>query len=106
MEMIIKAIKVEAVLHLMIIEVSIEVSPRGVLRKRCSENMEQIYSGTPMPKLQNNFIEIALRQVCSPVNLLHIFRIHFPKKTSDGLLLTEVSIDDVIKHLVILLMCW
>ena len=25
--------------------------------------------------LQNNFIEITLRHVCSPVNLLHIFRI-------------------------------
>ena len=24
--------------------------PRGVLRKRCSENMQQIYRRTPMPK--------------------------------------------------------
>ena len=24
--------------------------PRGVLKKRCSENMQQIYRRTPMPK--------------------------------------------------------
>ena len=30
-------------------------------------------------KLQCNFIEITLRYECSPVNLLHIFRISFPK---------------------------
>ena len=28
--------------------------------------------------LQSNFIEIALRHGCSPVNLLHIFRTRFP----------------------------
>ena len=33
-----------------------------------------------------NFIEIALRQGCSPVNLLHIFRMPFPKNFSEGLL--------------------
>ena len=35
-------------------------------------------------KLLCNFIEIALRHGCSPVNLLHIFRIPFLKNTSDG----------------------
>ena len=25
-------------------------TPRGVLKKRCSENMQEIYSRTPMPK--------------------------------------------------------
>ena len=34
-----------------------------------------------------NFIEIALRHGCSPVNLLHIFRTPFPKNTSGWLLL-------------------
>ena len=34
-----------------------------------------------------NFIEIALRHGCSPVNLLHIFRKPFPKNTSGRLLL-------------------
>ena len=38
-------------------------------------------------KLQSNFIEIALRHGCSPVNFLHIFRTPFPKNTSGGLLL-------------------
>ena len=42
-----------------------------------------------MPKydLQSNFIEIPLQHGCSPVNLLHIFRILLPKNTSGGLLL-------------------
>ena len=34
-----------------------------------------------------NFIEIALRHGFSPVNLLHIFRTHFPKSTWGRLLL-------------------
>ena len=38
-------------------------------------------------KLLCNFIEIALRHRCSPVNLLHIFRTPFPKNTSRWLLL-------------------
>ena len=38
-------------------------------------------------KLQSNYIEIALRHECSPVNLLHIFRTPFPKNTFGGLLL-------------------
>ena len=39
---------------------------------------------SPMPKcdFSCNFIEIAPRHVCSPVNLLHIFRIPFPKNSS------------------------
>ena len=32
-------------------------------------------------KVACNFIEIALRHGCSPLNLLHIFRIPFPKNT-------------------------
>ena len=38
-------------------------------------------------KLQSNFIEIALRHGCSPVNLLHIFRTPFLTNTSGRLLL-------------------
>ena len=41
---------------------------RGVLMKRCSENMQQIYR-------------------CSPVNLLHIFKTSFAKNTTGWLLL-------------------
>ena len=46
--------------------------PRGVLKKRCSENMQKI---------------LALWHACSPVNLLHIFRTPFAKNTSERLLL-------------------
>ena len=74
---------------------------RSVLRKRYSENMQQIHRRTPMPKwnfnkvaklfysikLQSYFIEIALRHGCSPINVLHIFRRPFPKDTPKGLLL-------------------
>ena len=38
-------------------------------------------------KVLCNFIEIALRHGCSPVNLLHIFRTAFLKNTSGQLLL-------------------
>ena len=64
---------------------------RGVLTKKCAENMRQIYRRTPIPKfdfnmLLCNFIEITLRHWRSPVNLQHIFRTHFPKNTYGGLL--------------------
>ena len=49
--------------------------------------MQQIYRGTPMPKLLCNFIEVALRYGCFPVCLQHIFRTPFPKNTSGSLLL-------------------
>ena len=38
-------------------------------------------------KLLCNFIEITLRQGCSPVNMLHIFKTPFPRNTSGWLLL-------------------
>ena len=64
---------------------------RGVLSTSCSENMQQIYKRTPMPKcdfnkVACNFIEITLQHGSSPVKLLHIFRIAFPKNTSGRLL--------------------
>ena len=40
-------------------------------------------------KIALNFIEIALRHGYSPVNLLYIFRISFPKNTPGRLLLKE-----------------
>ena len=62
--------------------------PRGVLSKRCSENMQQIYRRTPIPKCDfNKVAEIALRHGCSPVNLLHTSRTPFSKNTSGRLLL-------------------
>ena len=50
--------------------------PRGVFRKRCSENMQQIYLITPMC----DFNKVALQ-------LYWIFGTPFPKSTSDGLFL-------------------
>ena len=56
--------------------------------------MQQVYKPKCDPcrsvisiKLQTNFIEIALRHGCSPVNLRHIFRTHFPRNTSGWVLL-------------------
>ena len=49
---------------------------RGVLRKKCSKNMQQIYRGTPMPKCNFNG--------CSPVNLMHIFRTPFLRTPLEG----------------------
>ena len=60
---------------------------RGILRNRCSENIQQIYRRTRMSKLRSKFIEITLRRGCSPVTLLHIFRTVFPKNTSGWVLL-------------------
>ena len=71
--------------------VQVQVLEVAVLRKRYSENMQQINRRTPCRsvisiKLFCNFIEIALRHGCFPVNLLHIFRKPFPKNTSGWLL--------------------
>ena len=40
--------------------------------------------------MQSNFIEMAFRHGCSPVNLLHIFRIAFPRNSSGWLLLVSL----------------
>ena len=42
-------------------------------------------------KVASNFIEIALRHVCSPVNVLHIFRTPFSKSISGWLLLETAT---------------
>ena len=42
-------------------------------------------------KVASNFIEITSRHGCSPVNLVHIFRMPFPKNTSGGLLLNIIK---------------
>ena len=76
---------------------------RGVLKKACSENMQQIYRSPPMPKCHFskvalqlywngicNFIEMALRHGWYPANLLHIFRTSFPKNTCRRLRLNEI----------------
>ena len=65
---------------------------RDVLKKSCSENMQQIYKRTPMPKCDFNKVTLQLywnrtSAWVFPVNLLHIFRTSFPKNTSGGVLL-------------------
>ena len=75
--------------------------PRGVRKKRCSENMQQIYRDHPCWRLISiklfcNFTEIALRHGCSPENLLHIFRTSFPRNTSRWLLLVSTYLNKVL----------
>ena len=56
-----------------------------------SENMEQIYKGTPMPKCDFSkvkFVEITLRRKCSPINLVHNFRTP-PENACGGRLLNK-----------------
>ena len=60
---------------------------KGVLQICSKLTGEHLCRSAISMKLQSNFIEIALRHGCSPVNLLHIFRTPFPKNTSEGLLL-------------------
>ena len=69
--------------------------PRGVPRKRCSENMQQIYRRTPTLKcvFNCNFIQITLRHECSPANMLHIFRTPSPRNTFGWLLLFPLFIE-------------
>ena len=45
-----------------------------------------------LTKLLCNFIEVALRHGCFPVNLLHFFRTSFPKNTSGRLLFHYVYV--------------
>ena len=62
---------------------------KGVL-KTCSKLTGEHPCRSAIPvKLQNNFIEVALRHGCSQVNLLHIFRTRSPKNTSGRLLLKK-----------------
>ena len=69
-------------------------SSRGVLEKRCSENLQQTYWRTLMPKCDLNKVafQITLRHGCSPANLLHIFGTPFLQNTSGRLLLMFVNI--------------
>ena len=70
-----------------------EVFLEKAVLKMCSKfTREQPCQSAVSINLQSNFIEIALRYGCSPVNLLHIFRTPFPKNTSGRLLLRVVYI--------------
>ena len=52
---------------------------------------EHPWQSAELIMLQSNFIEIALRHGCSPVNLVHIFRTPFPRNTF-GWLLSYVTL--------------
>ena len=60
---------------------------KGVLKTCIKFTGEHQCRSVISMKLQSNFIEIALRHGCSPVNLLHIFRTAFLKNNSGWLLL-------------------
>ena len=63
---------------------------KGIL-KICNEfTGEHPYRSMISIKLFCNFIEITLRHGCSPVSLLHFFRMPFLKNTSGWLLLVYV----------------
>ena len=72
---------------------------RGVIRKDVLKISSKFTGEHPCQsvisiKLHCNFIEITLRDGCSPVNLLRIFKTPFPKKNSCGLLLKK-TLEDV-----------
>ena len=67
----------------------LQKQPSRGLKKRCSENMQQIYRRTPMLTCDFNKVpkQIAPGHGCSPVNLLHNFRTPSPRNTYGWLLL-------------------
>ena len=84
----------------MFILLSSEAVTQSVLKKKCSENMQQSYGRAPMAKCDfnkvvSNFIEIALQHGCSPVNLLHIFKKPFLGTALDGCFCIVVGFVDV-----------
>ena len=58
---------------------------QGVLEKWSKFTGEHPCRSVISVKLQSNLIEIALQHRCSPVNLVHIFRVPFPRNTSEWL---------------------
>ena len=66
---------------------------KGVL-KICSKfTGEQSRRSVISIKLLCNFMEITLMHVCSPVNLLHIFKTPFPRNISGRMLLVVVTVE-------------
>ena len=59
-------------------------SRKGVLKICNKFTGEHLCRSVISIKLVCSFIEITLRQGCSPVNLLHIFRTLLPENTLDG----------------------
>ena len=76
----------------------------GVLWKKFSQNMHEIYRKTPMATC--DFGKIAKQLKCSSVNLMHIFRTHFHSNTYGGLLLNLGSCRDSIFSILFKLNYW
>ena len=76
---------------------------KGISIICCKFTREHPCRSAILIKLQSNFIEIALRHGCSPVNLLHIFRALFLKNTSGRLLL---NLNDGRRRLVVSFKYW
>ena len=85
------------------------------LRKGVLKICSKVTGEHPCPsaislKFQSNFIEIVLWYGCSPVNLVHIFRTPFPRKTSGWLFLEFICIvesgrlNDVINYIELILL--
>ena len=69
-----------------------EVFLRKCVLKTCTKfTGEHPYRREISIKFHSDFIEIAVRHGCSPVNLLHIFKTFFPENTSGWLLLRMPS---------------
>ena len=84
-----------------------ELFLRKDVLKMCSRfTREYPYRSLISVKLQSNFIEIALRHRCSPVNLLHIFRTPFPRNTSGWVLLLLCLLVNSILRFTLLLCYW
>ena len=64
--------------------------PRGVLRKRCSENVQQIYRRIPMPKCDFNKVAKELSQLSAVKELLQ--KSSIDKITTDGFFISRVSL--------------
>ena len=65
---------------------------KGFLKKCSKFTGEHHCRSVISIKFLSNIIEITVRQGCSPVNLLYIFRKPFPKNISGGLLLRTFHI--------------
>ena len=86
---------------------------RGVLRKKCSENIicskftgEYPCRSVVSIKSLCNFFQISLRYECSPVNLVHISRTNFPKNNSGGLLLCSEIMWIKTQNSIIIVLCY
>ena len=71
---------------------------RGCLKKRCSENMQQIYRRTHLPKNDSNKVVLQLHQNCTSTWIFSCkfaayFRTPFPKNTFGWLFLNTLTTD-------------